>query len=78
MDRTFIDAQGNRWIVDFKTSTHEGGDLEAFLQSEELRYRSQLLRYATLMRAWKPENPVKTALYFPLLREWRELQLPAN
>ena len=78
MDRTFIDAQGNRWIVDFKTSTHEGGDLEAFLQSEELRYRSQLLRYATLMRAWKPENPVKTALYFPLLREWREMQLPAN
>src|SRR5690606_25687300 len=31
IDRTFVDATGVRWIVDFKTSTHEGGGLEAFL-----------------------------------------------
>lgn len=74
IDRTFVDAQGIRWIIDFKTSTHEGGDLETFLQSEEQRYRPQLQRYASLMRRWKPDQPVKTALYFPLLREWRELQ----
>jgi ATP-dependent exoDNAse (exonuclease V) beta subunit len=73
IDRTFIDDEGIRWIIDFKTSTHEGGDREGFLQSEELRYRHQLQRYATLMRAWKPGQPVKTALYFPLLCEWREL-----
>lgn len=73
IDRTFVDAQGIRWIIDFKTSTHEGGDLDAFLHSEEQRYRPQLQRYAALMRRWKPEQPVKTALYFPLLRAWREL-----
>jgi ATP-dependent exoDNAse (exonuclease V) beta subunit len=74
IDRTFVDADGTRWIIDFKTSTHEGGNREGFLQSEELRYRHQLQRYATLMKSWKPEQPVKTALYFPLLSEWRELK----
>jgi len=74
IDRTFVDADGTRWIVDFKTSAHEGGDREGFLRSEELRYRPQLQRYATLVRAWKPGQPVRTALYFPLLCEWRELK----
>ena len=26
IDRTFVDADGTRWVVDFKTSPHEGGD----------------------------------------------------
>jgi hypothetical protein len=34
IDRTFLDESGQRWIVDFKTSTHEGGGLEAFLDEE--------------------------------------------
>ena len=29
IDRTFV-AEGERWIVDFKTGTHEGADREAF------------------------------------------------
>ena len=48
LDRTFVD-DGKRWIVDFKTSQHEGGDLDAFLDSEVERYRPQLERYA---RPW--------------------------
>jgi ATP-dependent exoDNAse (exonuclease V) beta subunit len=73
IDRSFVDDHGIRWIVDFKTSSHEGGGREAFLQSEVERYRQQMDRYAKLMRAWKPQEPVKTALYFPLLGEWREV-----
>jgi ATP-dependent exoDNAse (exonuclease V) beta subunit len=73
IDRSFVDEQGTRWIIDFKTSSHEGGGREAFLHSEVERYRSQMDRYARLMRAWKPDQPVKTALYFPLLGEWREV-----
>ena len=38
IDRTFVDAQGTRWVVDFKTSPHEGGDLQGFLDAEALRY----------------------------------------
>ena len=49
LDRTFVDAQGTRWIVDYKTGTHEGGDLEAFLDREQERYREQLERYAKIM-----------------------------
>ncbi len=49
IDRTFIDEGGVRWIIDYKTSTHEGGDLENFLEQEKDRYREQLERYARLM-----------------------------
>jgi ATP-dependent exoDNAse (exonuclease V) beta subunit len=71
IDRTFIDAEGVRWIVDFKTSLHEGGGLDAFLDNEVARYREQLARYATLVARLGPE-PLRLGLYFPLLSGWRE------
>jgi ATP-dependent exoDNAse (exonuclease V) beta subunit len=71
IDRTFIDAKGVRWIVDFKTSTHEGGALETFLDHELERYRAQLLYYARMVRGVGDEG-VRAGLYFPLLRGWRE------
>jgi ATP-dependent exoDNAse (exonuclease V) beta subunit len=74
LDRMFVDEQGRRWIVDFKTSTHEGGALEAFFASEVGRYRPQLERYATLARQLGPE-PVHAALYFPLLGRLIEVPL---
>ncbi len=51
IDRTFVDATGVRWIVDYKTSSHEGAGLDEFLDNERERYRAQLERYAQLMRA---------------------------
>ena len=72
IDRSFIDAAGTRWVIDFKTSRHEGGGLEAFLDEELERYRGQLRTYLELARALGPE-PVRAALYFPLLRAFREL-----
>ena len=71
IDRTFVDAEGTRWIIDFKTGVHEGGEVERFLDSEQLRYRPQLERYAALMESLNP-GPVKLGLYFPLLGGWRE------
>jgi hypothetical protein len=71
MDRTFIDADGVRWIVDYKTSAHEGGGVEAFLDREQERYRDQLERYARLM-ALREDRPIRLGLYFPLLAGWRE------
>jgi ATP-dependent exoDNAse (exonuclease V) beta subunit len=73
IDRSFIDAEGVRWIVDWKTSRHEGGDREAFLDRELERYRPQLERYAKAMRLLEPERPLKVGLYFPLLDAWREI-----
>jgi ATP-dependent exoDNAse (exonuclease V) beta subunit len=74
IDRMFVDARGTRWIVDFKTSPHEGGDLAEFLDSEAARYEAQLKRYAHLARELGPE-PVRAGLYFPLLRAWREVDV---
>jgi len=71
IDRIFVDARGIRWIVDYKTSSHEGSGLERFLDSEQERYRPQLERYAELVRRLGPE-PVRLGLYFPLLSAWRE------
>jgi ATP-dependent helicase/nuclease subunit A len=73
IDRSFVDAAtGTRWVIDFKTSRHKGGDLDAFLTGEIERYRPQLESYAALARALGPQ-PVRAALYFPLLGAFREL-----
>ena len=76
IDRTFVDETGIRWIVDYKSSSHEGADLDGFLASEQERYRPQLERYASLMRHLGPE-PIRLGLYFPLLSAWRSW-LPAG
>ena len=73
IDRTFVDGEGVRWIVDWKTSSHEGGDREAFLDNELARYRGQLERYARVMKVLDPDRPLRVGLYFPLLDAWREL-----
>jgi ATP-dependent exoDNAse (exonuclease V) beta subunit len=71
IDRTFVDEHGVRWIIDFKTGVHEGADLERFLESEQSRYREQLENYAALLSRME-SRPVRLALYFPLLKGWRE------
>jgi ATP-dependent exoDNAse (exonuclease V) beta subunit len=73
IDRTFVTA-GTRWVVDFKTSPHEGGDLQTFLDEEVKRYEAQLHRYAQLARGLGPQ-PVRAGLYYPLLSAWREIPL---
>ena len=65
IDRTFF-ADGARWVVDYKTSNHEGAGLEAFLEQERLRYAPQLARYAEAL------GGARLGLYFPMLRGWRE------
>jgi ATP-dependent exoDNAse (exonuclease V) beta subunit len=69
VDRTFID-NGVRWIIDFKTSEHEGGKLGEFLDEQQRRYRDQMERYARILAPLG--NPVRLGLYFPLMDEWRE------
>ncbi len=73
IDRTFIDADGTRWVIDYKTSRHEGSGVEAFLDSEVERYRAQLAGYVALLRGLGSE-PVRAGLYFPLLGAFREVE----
>jgi hypothetical protein len=69
MDRSFTDGNGKRWIVDYKTSGHEGANVDRFLDQEQERYRAQLERYA---QALAHDEPAMLGLYFPLLAGWRE------
>ena len=71
IDRTFIDTNGTRWIIDYKTSSHSGGGIDEFLDREMERYQAQLNRYASLIRQIE-DRPIKLGLYFPLLNGWRE------
>ena len=64
IDRVFR-AEDGPWIVDYKTSRHEGADVDGFLDRERDRYASQLDAYASIL----PGS--RSGLYFPLLRGWR-------
>lgn len=76
VDRTFIDQDDVRWIVDYKTGSHEGGDIDSFLENEQARYQAQLEGYARLLGAIE-SRPTKLALYFPLLKALRAWDAPA-
>jgi ATP-dependent exoDNAse (exonuclease V) beta subunit len=67
IDRVRIDEKGVHWIVDYKTSTHEGGNLAGFLQQETDRYRPQLEKYVGLYGNLT-DAPVR-----PLLQEFCEI-----
>jgi ATP-dependent exoDNAse (exonuclease V) beta subunit len=69
IDRTFLAPDGKRWIADYKTSSHEGTDLEGFLDRERERYQAQLQRYA---RALAAGEEAMLGLYFPLPAGWRQ------
>jgi len=71
IDRTFVDEAGVRWIVDFKTGDHTGGQRDKFLDSEQERYADQLNRYADIIRRIDG-RPIRVGLYFPMLKGWRE------
>ena len=67
IDRCWEDL-AESWIVDYKTSTHEGAGSDKFLDDEQVRYRPQLERYAAALG--KPN--ARRGLYFPLMKGWRE------
>lgn len=72
IDRVLVDDDGTHWVIDYKTSTHEGGDLDGFLASEVRRYRPQLEKYSTIYAAYAGRSP-RCALYFPLLGRFVEV-----
>ncbi|MDT8375933.1 MAG: UvrD-helicase domain-containing protein [Mariprofundaceae bacterium] len=73
IDRSFIDTDGVRWIVDYKTGSHAGGDLEQFLGSEQQRHTRQLEGYRALLQRMEPQRCIRVGLYFPVVDGWREL-----
>lgn len=72
IDRTFVDEQGVRWIVDYKSSTCTDGKIDQFLQKEKDKYQQQLQEYAEAFSAFET-RPLRLGLYFPLIPIWSEL-----
>jgi len=72
LDRTFVE-NGIRWIIDYKTSRHAGGDLQDFFENEAKRYKEQLQGYKKAI-ALTDVRPIKTALYFPLFDHLQEVK----
>jgi hypothetical protein len=73
-DRTFvagcaplIDGDDTLWIVDFKTTEQGSRSPERFEQDELLKYRTQLERYASVLRELSSEpRKIVVGLYYPL------------
>jgi ATP-dependent helicase/nuclease subunit A len=67
IDRSFIDEEGVRWIIDYKSSTPATEQsLDAFLQEQVDRYRAQLQSYGRLMQEME-SRPLQLALYLTAL-----------
>lgn len=72
IDRTFVDEKGLRWVIDYKTGEHSGGDLGGFLEREKERYKAQLEGYAGLFGTVDGEIEIRKALYYPAIPAWIE------
>jgi hypothetical protein len=76
LDRTFVDEEGTRWVIDYKTGLpFKNEDHAVFYQRERECYQEQLTRYAALFRSLEPDRPVRIALYFPMFDGWHEMPL---
>ena len=70
IDRTFVDNEGVRWIVDYKTTDSKNADLSAFADEQVERHRQQLEQYGQLFSELE-QRPIQLAVYFPLLKQLR-------
>lgn len=74
IDRTFVDKDGYRWIIDYKTSDLQGEKPQEFLEAAQEKYKNQLEVYGNILQLME-NRPIKLGLYFPLFRGWIEWEL---
>lgn len=66
IDRTFIDQNNTRWIIDYKTGSDPNNN-----------YRPQLEQYAKIIQMLDA-RPIRLGLYFPLQKTWQEWSYQEN
>lgn len=73
IDRTFVDENNIRWIIDYKTTAQpsEKDDLLTFLQEEEKKYQQPMWHYFQAIREID-HRPIRMGLYFPAIPAWHE------
>lgn len=72
IDRTFVDENNVRWIIDYKTSVNSKEKLEEFLASEDKKYRQKMETYAEAF-SYIENRRIRIGLYFPAIPAWREM-----
>ena len=71
IDRTFVDKEGIRWIIDYKSTDTRNENIETFADEQvQERHQTQLEKYGYLMSQIE-NNPIRLAVYFPLLKQLR-------
>jgi ATP-dependent exoDNAse (exonuclease V) beta subunit len=74
IDRTFVDENNQRWIIDYKSSEPMGSeDLNSFFRRMEQRYKAQLLCYMSLFKQSEPDRHHRCGLFFPVLGFFHEV-----
>ena len=73
IDRTFVDEESVRWIIDYKTAIFTGNNLEDFLAAEQTQYAEKMRHYLQAMQIMDP-RPIRLGLYFPLIPAWQNIQ----
>ncbi len=73
IDRTFIDNEGKRWIIDFKTNLYQTQPRDKFINEQKQIYKNQLDTYAEIYSQIETK-PIHLGLYFPLFLGWCEWQ----
>jgi len=74
LDRTFSDQQGQRWIVDYKSTFTRQADVASFAKQQVAeRHKDQLEHYGRLYHQLNHHQgvtqPIQLAVYFPLLQQ---------
>ena len=71
LDRTFVDRNDVRWIIDYKSTTTRADDIDTFVDQQIAeRHFEQLDKYAQIVRKIDT-RPIRLAVYFPLLNTLR-------
>jgi len=64
------------WLLDYKSATLAGAELDAFLTTQTAAYSEKMLRYAGVLRAaLNDPRSIRCALYFPALDLIHELSV---
>jgi ATP-dependent exoDNAse (exonuclease V) beta subunit len=69
IDRTFIDENNIRWIIDYKTAAPTTDNINQFLADEKEKYHKQMQKYANALRLID-EREIRLGLYFPAIPAW--------
>lgn len=72
IDRTFVDQDNIRWIIDYKTTLLNQKDLNFFMVNEKLKYQNKMMQYKEAMCRIDTRE-IRTALYFPAMALFMEL-----